>query len=80
MYENETWTLVSDIPKGRKPINSRWTFSIKSEDNMPRYKAHLDAKGCSQRPGLDYSETTAPVAKMTTVRTLLSIAAQEFVH
>lgn len=82
LHENKTWTVVKEIPKGRKPINSMWTFTIKMEDDVPRYKARLVAKGCSQRPGLDYSETFAPVAKMTTIRTLLSIAVQEqlFVH
>lgn len=76
LHENKTWTVVEEIPKGRKPINSMWTFTIKMEDDVPRYKARLVAKGCSQRPGLDYSETFAPVAKMTTIRTLLSIAAR----
>lgn len=77
LIENNTWTLVSELPQGRKAINSMWVFSIKDEGNSSRYKARLVAKGCSQRPGVDYSETFAPVAKMTTVRVMLSIAVKK---
>lgn len=76
LRENKTWIIVEGIPNGRKAINSMWTFTVKMEDDSPRYKARLVAKDCSQRPGLDYGETFAPVSKMTTIRTLLSIAVQ----
>ena len=50
-------------------------FKIKSNEdgNINKYKDRLVIKGCSQRKGLDYEETYTPVARLTTVRTLLSL-------
>jgi hypothetical protein len=60
---------------GRSFIKSKWVFTIKlavrGED--PRFKARLVAKGFSQRWGIDYTETYAPVAKNDTLRIILSI-------
>lgn len=42
---------------------------------MDRYKARLVALGNNQEYGVNYEETFAPVAKMTTVRTILALAA-----
>jgi len=74
LTENETWNLVK-LPPGRKALENRWVFKIKRnlDGDIDRYKARLVIKGCSQRKGLDYHDTYAPVARLTTVRTLLSI-------
>ena len=38
------------------------------------YKARLVAKGYAQTHGVNYEETFAPVAKMTTIRTVIALA------
>ncbi|KAE8179295.1 hypothetical protein A4X06_0g9825 [Tilletia controversa] len=71
----ETWRLV-DLPPGRKPIGCRWTYKLKvdTEGKASRWKARLVAQGFSQKAGIDYDETFAPVARLTTIRILIAIA------
>jgi hypothetical protein len=65
-----------DLPQGKQPVGCKWVFTIKHtpEGKVDRYKARLVAKGYTQTYGIDYEETFAPVAKMNSVRTLISCA------
>ena len=71
IMKNETWTLVPR-PTDAKVVKSRWV--LRTKDNG-LYKARFCAKGFTQRWGEDYDETFAPVAKYTSIRTLLAVLA-----
>jgi transposase InsO family protein len=75
LKENKTWTLC-ELPPGRKALGNRWVFKVKRDSGgaVQKYKARLVVKGCSQQKGFDYTETYAPVARLTTLRILLSLA------
>ena len=78
LIENGTWEII-DLPPGQKAIGSGWVFKVKhnQDGSVEHFKAHLVAKGYSQRPGLDYNESFAPTFRPATLRIIMALAAVE---
>lgn len=75
--KNNTWQVVS-LPKGAQTIGVKWIYKAKKnvKGKIERYKARLVAKGYSQQYGIDYDEVFAPVARLETIKLIISFASQ----
>jgi hypothetical protein len=51
-----------------------YKIKTNSDGSIERYKASLVTKGYAQQYDMNYEETCAPVAKITTIRTLIAVA------
>ena len=73
VLENNVW-YSQLLPSGRKAISSKWVVKWKEVPTRKR-KGRFTPRGFAQQLGVDYQETYAPVAKMTTLRVFLSLVA-----
>ena len=47
------------------------------DGSINKHKSRLGAKGYSQKEGIDYEETYAPIAKLNTIRMLIALATKK---
>jgi hypothetical protein len=76
LHKNETWDVVK-LPIGRNLVGSKWVFkkNMNATCQVEKFKARLVAKGYSQVEGVDFGEIFFHVAKLTSIRVLMSLAA-----
>jgi hypothetical protein len=77
IVRNDVWDVVPR-PVGKSVVTSRWLYKTKiaADGSVEKHKARFVAWGFSQIEGVDYDETFAPVARYTSIRTIIAIAAE----
>jgi len=59
-------------------VSSRWLYKVKqaADGSVEKHKARFVARGFSQVEGIDYDETFAPIARYSSIRSMLALSAQ----
>lgn len=78
IVKNDTWTIV-DRPSNAVVIGSRMILrnKFKADGSFDKMKARLVAQGFTQEPGIHFNETFAPVARLSTIRLAVALAARD---
>lgn len=72
---NGTWKVV-ERPQDTNVVDCKWVLCIKKNaaGEIDKYKARLVARGFTQIHGVDYYETYAPVARLSSFQLLIALA------
>ena len=72
--KNDVWDKVPR-PKKKFVVSSKWIFKIKhvADDSIEKHKARFVVRGFTQKEGIDYEETFAPLAQHSSVRVIIAI-------
>ena len=78
IIKNDVWEVVPR-PQDKTVVTSKWLYKTKHAANgsMEKYKVHFVTRGLSQKEGIDYDEIFAPVARYTTIRSIIALAASQ---
>jgi hypothetical protein len=76
IINNDVWEIVPRM-NSKDVVSSRWIFKIKhaTDGSIEKYKARFVDCGFSQKEGIDYEDTFAPVARYTSIMTIIALAA-----
>jgi hypothetical protein len=70
IMSNRTWEVSS------RPYGCKWVFKkrLRPDGTIEKCKVRLVAKGYNKKEGEDFFDTYSPVARLTTIQVLLSLA------
>jgi hypothetical protein len=77
IMHNDVWEVVPRL-EGKLVVTSRWLYKIKyvADGSIEKHKDRFVARGFSQIEGIDYDETFVPVARYTSIRSIMAIVAE----
>ena len=69
--------IIVPRPEDKEDVTSKWLYKIKhgSDGSVEKFKARFVARGFSQKEGIDYDDIFAPVARYTTIRSIIALVA-----
>jgi len=77
IVRNSVWDLVPRL-ENNSVVSSHWLYKVKqdADGNVEKHKARFVSRGFSQVQGIDYDETFAPIARYSSIRSMLALLAQ----
>lgn len=74
LKQNDTWNLV-DANSSINIVGSKWVFKERKKVNrsIDKHNARLVARDFCQEEGVDFQYTYSPMARISTVRIVLSL-------
>jgi hypothetical protein len=74
ILKNSVWDIMPR-PKDKSMVSSKWIYKIKhaADGSVEKFKARFVAKGFTQKEGIDYEETFAPVARYTSIQAIITL-------
>ena len=77
ILKNNVWEIVPRL-EGKSMVTSKWIYKVKhaADGSVEMFKARFVAQGFPQIDGVDYDETFVPVAQYSSIRAMISIAAE----
>jgi hypothetical protein len=75
IMKNDVWDIVLR-PEGKSVVTSKWIYKIKhpADGSFEKHKVRFVARGFSHVEGVDYEETFAPIARYTSIQTIIALA------
>ena len=76
IMKNDVWEITMR-PEKKSVVTSKWIYKIKhaADGIIEKQKERFVAWGFSQKEGMDYEYTFAPMARYTSIRTILALDA-----
>jgi hypothetical protein len=73
-YNIYVWDIVPR-PKDKSVVSSKWIYKIKhaADGSVENFKERFLARGFTQKEGINYEETFSPVARYTSIQTIISL-------
>ena len=77
IIKNTVWEIVLRS-KDKLVVSLKWIYKTKNlvDNGIEKYKEIFIACRFSQKEGIDYEENFAPVARQTSIRTILSLTSK----
>jgi len=70
--KNDIWKIVTRLAR-KSMIGSKWLYKVNHETNgnVEKYTMMFIAIRFSEKEGVDYKETYAPMARHTSIKTIM---------